>query len=428
MRIAILGFGREGTSLLRFLKKDPGFRGSEIRILDQDPKLALPRGTRGRLGAAYLRGLADFDLIFRSPGVPYNLPELRAARERGTRFSSAVRLFFERSPARIIGVTGSKGKTTVSTLIYKILKAAGKDAHLAGNVGLSPLELLPRLKRNSWVVLELSSFQLQDLEYSPRIGVILDTFPEHQDAHGSIREYYAAKSNLVRHQQAGDLAFYFPSNPVSRRLARSGGGKKIAISPGSFPLRPADVRIPGEHNLRNARMAAAVTEHIGVPKRTILRAIRGFRGVPHRLELVWTLRTPSGSLRFFNDSASTNPHTAAAAIRAFRKEPAVLMLGGHDKGLSYAPLAKALQTSAVHGLVLYGKNRVKIAAAVKRSGVPAFFAGDFRSAVWQAHLLAKRIGNCAVLLSPGAASFDMFRNYTERGERFRELVRKLPGG
>lgn len=425
MKVAILGFGEEGKSVLRFLKKNPRYRGAEIRILDK------------KLGKNYLKDLECFDVIFRSPGVPYNLPELKRARRRGVKFESATKLFFEEAGERgvkIIGVTGSKGKTTTSTLLYKMLKARSPSSRqvgrvfLAGNIGKSPLDLLPKLRKNDRVVLELSSFQLQDLERSPQIAVLLELFPEHLDiksghgGHVSLREYYAAKANLVRHQKKNDLVFYLAHNPVTAKLAKLSPGKKIAVSEKTFhPFRQQEIKLKGLHMYRNALAAAAVAKRLGVPAAIIKSRAAAFRGVEHRLEFVRRL----GKIEFYNDSIATSPEAAAAAIKAFPGRNIVLLAGGFDKKLNYAPLAQALPGSGTRFIVLYGENRKKIQKAVRHSGVPLKLAFNLKQALNLAYQAAKKLPQAMILLSPGAASFDQFAGYADRGRKFKALVKKL---
>lgn len=427
MKVAIIGYGREGRSLYSFLRRDPEFREADIWILDQDPRLKAPRGTRVRTGKNYLTGLKDFDLAFRSPGIPYNAPEFRAARKAGVVFSSATRLFFERCPGKTIGVTGSKGKTTTTTLLYRMLCAGKKKAVLAGNIGLPMLDALPRIDRSTWVVLELSSFQAQDMEQSPEIGVLLDIFPEHQDAHGSLREYYCAKQNLILHQRAGDRTFYFSHNPTTARLARGSQGKKIPVGENGFTLFSAnELKMKGLPAFRNTIMAAEVARAVGVSAGAIRKTARSFPGVAHRLELVRTLRSGPGRVSFYNDSASTNPMTSANAVSSFRGTPNALIAGGHDKNLDFAPLRKALRGSSTAFVVLFGANRKKILRSIRPSGVHTAQASSLRDAVRKAFREMRRVpGEAAVILSPGAASFDMFRNYADRGEQFRAAVRAL---
>lgn len=445
-KIAILGFGREGKSVLKFLKKPPQFHGADIVVLDK------------KLDKNYLKNLQQFDLIFRSPGVPYNLPELARARRKGVRFSSATTLFFENSPTKnIIGITGTKGKGTTCTLLYEILKKAGLDAHLAGNIGKSALDILPKLNRNSWVVLELSSFQLQDLKKSPRIAIVLDVFPDHQDAHLSLREYYEAKTGISKYQKHGDKIFFFASSPKSRSIAQESPGKKIAVSETGFGLfGAADLKIPGHHNFKNAIMAATVSKSLGVSNKIILKTIKSFHGIEHRLEFVRTtkMKWPSQpnnpkqypgilkylSISFWNDSASTNPHTSAAAIKAFPGQMKILIAGGQDKGLDYAPLAKSLRGPNTPLVVLYGENKRKIAKAIsrikgpalsearqRRQGSRAKLVDNLRQAVRIAYLKAKsyKLKAVVILFSPGAASFDQFQNYADRGKRFKKIVKEL---
>ncbi|MBU6500310.1 MAG: UDP-N-acetylmuramoyl-L-alanine--D-glutamate ligase [Patescibacteria group bacterium] len=411
MRLAILGFGREGKSILKFIKKSPEYRGAKIEILDK------------KRSKNYLKNLEKFGIIFRSPGIPYNLPELKRARKTGVRFSSATKLFFNNCPTKnIIGVTGTKGKGTTSTLLYKILKASGRRVLLAGNIGKSALEILPRLKNNSLVVLELSSFQLQDLTLSPHIAVVLDIFPDHQDAHLNLREYYEAKTNVARNQKKSDKIFFFKDNALSRWTAAKSRGKKIGIDPKKFRLFGwEDLKIRGWYNFKNAVMAATVTESLGIPEKIILKTVKSFRGNEHRLEFVRKI----GGVEFWNDSASTNPQTTAAAIKAFPKEGKILIAGGQDKGLDYKPLAQALKNSDTKLVILFGENKSKIAGAIKKSGVPIKFVKDLKTAIRTSYNFAKKSPPAKILFSPGATSFDMFENYANRGKQFKLLTKKL---
>lgn len=419
-RVAILGFGLEGRSLWRWLKRSGNYRGAAVEILDQ------------KRGPNYLKNLERFDLIFRSPGVPYNLPELARARKMGVNFSSPTKLFFELCPAKIIGITGTKGKGTVATLLYKILRASGRDVHLVGNIGRPALDCLPRLEKTSLVVFELSSFQLQDLDRSPSLAVILDLFPDHLDAHESLRQYYAVKTNIVRWQKARDQFFVFRDSPRARALGEASRGKKIFVDPENFKLfQPADLKLVGRHNFRNAVMAARVAEALNVSRRIIGRTIRNFRGLPHRLQFV----RRRGPVSFYDDSAATNPHAAAAAVRAFpAADQLVLLAGGRGKKLDYRPLVRALKDRPAALVVLFGENRPALARALGRISSPPRLVKNLAGAVSLARrFIARSIRRLpgesrgrrwVVILSPGAASFDQFTNYQERGETFRNLVRR----
>lgn len=409
MKIAILGFGQEGKSILRFLRKSSDCRQAKITILDK------------KFSPDYLKNLEQFDLIFKSPGVPFNLPEIRKALKRGVKFSSATELFFQNAKCLIIGVTGTKGKGTTSTLIYRILKAAGKNIYLAGNIGKPALDLLPKLKNNSITILELSSFQLQNLSYSPNIAVVLEMFPDHLDAHKNFKEYVEAKANIARHQKKNDKIFYFAENQHSKWIAGQSPASKFNVI-----ARPYILKIPGVHNAKNAAMAAAVANSFSIKSEVIKKIVLNFSGLEHRLELVRKIK----NIKFYNDSASTNPQTAAAAIRAF-PEPKILIAGGKDKNLNYVPLAQALKNSNTKLVVLFGENKLKIKKTIAKSRVPVKLAKNLKAAVYLALRSAIRNSRAnyyigaTVLFSPGSASFDMFQNYKDRGEKFKKIVKSL---
>lgn len=456
-RIAIIGFGKEGQSVLRYLKREPRYRNADLWVLDKNSRVKIPKGINAYLGKNYLKHLDRFTLVFRSPGVPWMHPSLVRARRAGVQFSSATKLFLDRCPSKIIGITGSKGKSTTSMLLYHMLKSSRKNVYLAGNIGVPSLDILPRvlsqLRRNprqsALIVYELSSFQLQDFTRSPHIAVVLEIFPEHQDAHTNLREYYEAKANICRYQRPTDKVFFFADNALSKWIAGRGRGKKIAVRSTSSLFSPRDLKLRGAHSYRNAVMAATVAYSLGISKKNIRKTISTFHGLPHRLELVRHIRVqpsrrrnPRGrtaSIKFYNDSASTNPQSAASAVRSFPGEPVVLIAGGQDKGLDYTPLAHALKTSTVKLVILYGENQKKIAAAVQqcatsnrdRGGkLSIVFTRNLTEAVRRAHRFALHAAHLSpatyhIVLSPASTSFDQFANYAERGEKFRKIVRTL---
>ena len=401
-RVAILGFGREGRALLRYLRRKN--QSDEIVVLDR------------KLDPDYLKGLEKFDLIYRSPGIPYNRPEIQRAVKNGVKLSSATALFFERAKGKIIGVTGTKGKGTTSTLIYKILKAAGKDAYLAGNIGKPAITIINKLKNSSITVLELSSFQLQDLKRSPHIAAVLGLFPDHMDAHKNFKEYFKAKANITRFQNKKDKVFYTAGNGHAEAIAKRSRGARVKVD--TRGIDPSSIKIAGPHNLKNAAMAAAVARSLGVPEKIISKTLRNYRGLPYRLQYLTTIK----GARIYNDSASTNPMTTAAAIRAF-SEPKVLIVGGRDKNLDYAPVAKALRKSDTKSVVLYGECREKIRRAIKGAAPLKMVSGNLETAFKIALSAAKP--NSVIVFSPGATSFDMFKDYSDRGERFTAIVRKF---
>lgn len=437
-KIAILGFGGEGRAVYKFLKREGALKKNELWILDRAETLEVPNGAKAQLGENYLEDLARFETIYRSPGVPYLAKELIAARKSGVKFSSATKLFFEKAGQRnipIIGITGTKGKGTTSTLLYKILKAAKKDVYLAGNIGLPAVEILPKLKKNSLVILELSSFQLQDMERSPNIAVILETFPDHQEdiktakhgTHRSLAEYYASKGNIARHQTPVDKVFFFANHAKSRELGLLGRAKKIAVDPQKFvEFDPEELKIRGRHNFQNVCMATMVAESLGIPKKIIVRTVKNFKGLEHRSELIRKI----GNVYFYNDSASTNPQTSSAAILAFKNKPFSIIMGGYDKGLDYAPVAKAVKAAKPRLIILMGANSKKIYESIKNTGAKVKFAKDLKSAVKLATPSSTShyplsTSHYSIVFSPGAASFDMFKNYSDRGKQFKKIVNSL---
>lgn len=425
MKIAIIGFGDEGRSLLAFLRSSATYKKAEIWVLDKNigvkkelTKLAVPC----RLGDGYLDSLTDFSLVFRSPGVPYLTPQIQAAIKAGVVVSSQTKLFFnlifehrkksKASKPALIGITGTKGKGTTSTLIYQMLRNAKYKAVLAGNIGKPMIESLAASKRADYVVLELSSFQLQDLSVSPDIAVVVDIFPDHLDAHKDAKEYYAAKSNIGRFQRKSDRIFYYATNPLSIRVASKSSAKRHAITPRQNNLR------------KNFEMASAVARTCGCSNSVIEKTVKAFTGLEHRLELVKKIR----SIAFYNDSAGTNPIATCAAILSFN-EASVLIAGGRDKGLSYAPLAAALKKSTVAAVVLFGENRDKIAKEIKASKRQVIFADTLRDALKVSYARAKELAaereSAVIIFSPAATSFDMFRNYKERGLAYKKTVHAL---
>lgn len=494
MKIAILGFGREGHSVLKFLERDSRYKNSEIWIVDKKSTIGLPLNVRSQTGSNYLKNLSDFDVIFRTPGIPYLTPQIQKARKKGVKISSATKLFFDeinkkssvishQSSVKIIGITGTKGKGTTATILYKILRAAGKKVFLGGNIGIPALDLLPKLNKKSVVILELSSFQLQDLKKSPPIAVVLDIFPDHLDAHKTLKEYYGAKANIARYQKPGDKIFFFSASggknsTLSKKIADFGKGKKIGVDEKTFRLfSPNDLKIKGFHNFKNAVMAAAVAKSLGVPDKIIREVAVNFRGNEHRLEFVRQICNPnlrihpnatnknnirvnppnnprkSATIEFYNDSASTNPQTTIAAIMAFsnkRQETRdnklsllpvaghrslILIAGGQDKNLDYKPLARALMGSNTKLIILFGENKNKIARAIKKIGTrdqrPVIMCKNLNEAVRRAYDFAKNIpvtgrwSRVTIIFSPGATSFDMFEDYADRGEKFKKIVKGL---
>jgi len=437
-KIAILGFGLEGKSVLKFLKKDK--KKKEIWILDSNEKIKLPRDTNisFQLGKNYLDNLDDFDVVFRSPGIPYNLSQIQKAIKNGVEFSSATKLFFKEAQKikfKIIGVTGTKGKGTTSTLIYKILRArqspgdGGKTAYLArpersrgvyliGNIGKACLDIVSKLNKNSIVVFELSSFQLQDLDSSPNIAVILDIFPDHLDKHKTFKEYFSAKLNIVINQRLSDKVFCFSDNFYSQEMAQKSKAQKIIVEiKDSVLFEKEDLKIRGPHNFKNILMAVEVTKSFKIDEAIIKKVVLNFHGLPHRLEFVGKIN----GISFYNDSAATNPESTAMAIKSF-SAPQILIMGGKDKNLNYSILAKTIKKSSVKKVFIFGENKDKINKKIAPA-ISTENCVDLKSALEKSFKIA--YNGDIILFSPGSASFDMFRDYKDRGEQFKKLVNEL---
>jgi len=438
MLIAILGFGNENKALFNFLKKDKAYKNAEFWILDKNENLKIPKRAKSILGPNYLKNLNNFDIIFRSPGVPYNLKELIKARKNGIQISSAIKLFFEKASKKtknIIGITGTKGKSTTSTLIYKILKNAQKNVFLGGNIGKSPLNYLNKINKNTFVVLELSSFQLQDLKQSPHIAVVLDIFPDHQDAHKSLKEYFEAKSNICKYQNKNDFVFYFKNNTITKNIAQKGLGKKIAVDEKNFNLFSInDLKIKGIHNFKNAAIASEVCLYLGISKNIILKTVKNFKGLEHRLEFVRKIKVNKNQfIEFYNDSASTNPGASLAAIKAFPQKPKIIILGGKDKNLDYIPLALAIKKleKEIPYILLFGENKNKIYKSLKKANIKSkiIFKNNLKEIINETKNIGTKFLNknsnikeFIVIFSPASTSFDMFLNYKQRGEAFKKIV------
>lgn len=407
-KVAILGYGIEGRDAVAFLKK----AGAEVSILDQ------------KLDPTYLNKLQMFDIIIRSPGVYRFKPEIVEAEKFGVIVTSAIKIFFENCPAKIIGVTGTKGKGTTSTLIYEILKAGGYNVFLAGNIGKPFLELLPKLTKNDYVILEMSSFQLIDLDISPHIAVVLNITLDHMDWHKDREEYINAKKNIVLHQNQSDYAVINEEYDTSKSFANNLKSEVVFFSKKTLEDKfQNNLLLRGIHNLENIAAAVEVGKIAGVDEKIIEKIVKKFKGLEHRLELVASV----DGRTFYNDSFSTGPQPAIAAIESFT-EPETVIFGGSDKGLDYSELGEIISKKAnVKNILLIGLIGSKIGEALLKAGykgrIEKLGSPKMEEIVRKAYEVTPSGG--VVILSPAAASFDMFKNYKERGDQFKESVMEL---
>lgn len=451
-KVAVIGLGVSNIPLTRFLTS----KGADVTVCDRksaaelaDALKTLPEGVRTRLGEGYLYGLEAFEYIFLTPGMRKHSPEVEAARSAGAKVSSEIELVFGLCRAPIVGITGSSGKTTTTTLIGLMLEASGRKTRVGGNIGRPLIEEVENIAGDEVVVLELSSFQLQDLPFSPEVAVITNVTPNHLDQHASMEEYIEAKQQILAHQGSGDSAVLNLDNPVTARLGKSAPGSVVwfsrarVLSEGaclsadgkellwnSNPIVARDrMQLLGLHNVENALAAMAAAKLAGAEDRAIARTLETFRGVDHRLELVAEV----DGVRYYNDSIATTPARAMAGLASFAPSvPLVLIAGGYDKHLPFDDFAEAV-VERVRVLVLVGATSGKIAAEVEKARARAagrrvaledvIMARSFDDAVRFAARKA-RAGE-VVLLSPACASYDLFANFEKRGERFRALVHEL---
>ena len=390
-----------------------------------------------------LEHLTDYDVIFRSPGVRRLTPELVDAEKNDVTITSQTKLFFDLCPCPIIGVTGTKGKGTTSTLTYNMLKEAGMDAYLGGNIGVPPLTFLDALQPSSIVVLELSSFQLQDLTKSPHIGVMLMVTSEHLDHHATVEEYIDAKRNLLRFQTSDDFAIVNRDYPASNESDILTDGKLFYVSReretnnGCFALNGkiivkkndnddeiidiSEIALPGRHNLENVCAAVMAARLANVSKKYIVEVLETFTGLPYRLELVSEIN----GVKYYNDSFSTTSETAIAAIEAFDR-PKILILGGSSKGSDFTQLGKVIRESdSIKAIIGIGDEwqTIKDETGISNQNSKVLLvegAQDMKTIVQAASKIAK--SGDIVLLTPACASFDMFKDYKDRGEQFKKEV------
>lgn len=427
MKIAIAGYGVEGEANYAYWSKDPA---NEITIADNKeiPDRPVPDGVPTILGPDAFERLDGFDLVVRTAGLaPYKI-------KTDGKVWSGTNEFFAKCPAPIIGVTGSKGKGTTSSLIASILEAAGRKVWLVGNIGLASLDILDQIQPENLVVYELSSFQLWDAERSPHISVVLMIEQEHLDVHRDMAEYVAAKANIAKFQNEEDLLVFNAENEYSWSIAEGSRARKIGypsdqtahVRDGAFyygdqKLCSLDaLKLPGVHNQANAIAAIdAAWEYVQDPA-AIEAGLSSFKGLPHRLSFVRTV----DDVEYYDDSIATTPGSAIAALRAFDK-PKVIILGGSFKGSDFNELAKEMTHHDVQA-ILIGDEAPTIAEALRAVGFEKFEIIENATAeafTQRAHELAKP--GSVVLLSPSAASFGLFKNYKDRGEQFVAAVNAL---
>ena len=423
-RYLVVGLRRSGIAACEAIARV--WPGSEILAADSGADLDVSRldalGIEARLGGdlAPVHGLTA---LVKSPGVPGEAAQVEAARAAGVPVWSEVELAARMMPENpIAGVTGTNGKTTTTHLLGAMMRAGGIEAEVAGNVGRALTELPGRIAPQTWIACELSSFQLEDIDrFRCRVAVILNVTPDHLDRHGTMEGYVRCKLRILENQVAGDTAVLNGDDPVLRGADLPGGGRRTWFSagdPGGLDWEHA--RLRGRHNLENAVAAAAAARATGVDAAAVNAALREFDPPPHRLQPVAAAR----GVEWVNDSKATNPDATVKALTAFERG-VHLILGGSLKGGSYAGMAAAIAAGPVTRCYLIGAAADAIAAALDAAGAAYVRCGTLERAVAAASAAAA--AGDTVLLSPACASFDQFRDYEQRGERFAELARSAAG-
>ena len=450
-RVLILGAARQGLALARWLS----LHGARVTLSDirGDDELRLVRESLAKyqidwaLGGHPLELLDTTDVLCPSGGVPLTLPIVAESVSRGIPLSNDSQIFMEVVPCKTIGITGSAGKTTTTTLVGNMAKLAyGDKVYVGGNIGDPLLNYVDEMKPTDIAILELSSFQLDQMTISPNIAAILNITPNHLDRHGTMEAYTAAKARILEFQSKDDTAVLGRDDKGSWNLSNEVKGKLFTFSlsdldegmngtylhEGLLNLRDGNAYLPlilrekillrGDHNVLNVLAAFAIGHAAGFPLDAMLEAVEDFRGVPHRLELVRELR----GVRWYNDSIATAPERSMAAIRSF-DEPIVLMLGGRDKDLPWEDLM-GLASQRVDHVVLFGEAAEKIQKTANSLGLgekrfTVACAGGLQEAIHKADEVAE--SGDVVLLSPGGASYDEFKDFAERGERFKSWVQEL---
>ncbi len=444
--VAVLGFGQEGKAVVNYLIK----HGIKPVLFDERPwddRTETEQMEIKALGINFIFGpeafleLKGFDVAFRSPGI-----KLSQVKSDKLQVTSQTKWFFEHCPAKIVGVTGTKGKGTTATLISKMLKLQSKisnpksQIYLTGNIGkVQPFEILDNLTADDWVVYELSSFQLQDLEKSPHIGVVLMTTSEHLDYHQDESEYVEAKSAIVKYQSADDIAIINADYQNSAKIGQLSKGKKLffsrqttqgdcyvennilVLNNSNFQFNLNELGLVGAHNYENACAAVLAAKSAGCADEVIAKVLKEFKGLEHRLEFV----AEKNGVKFYNDSFSTTPETAMAAIKTFT-EPEILILGGSSKKSDFNGLVELIcQTKNLKAIILIGEEsgRLKSLISGKYHGLLLEGAENLAQVFEQVKTQAKR--GDVILLSPACASFDWFKNYQVRGQEFKNLVEKF---
>ena len=448
-KVAVIGLGVSNLPLLDYLHE----KGSIVTVFDDRNTEKISKEAIEKVniyefetsvGEYNLDKLVGFDLIFRSPSCMPTKKELVEEEKRGAIVTSEIEMLMEMAPCKVIGVTGSDGKTTTTSLIYEIVKNAGYNTHLGGNIGIPLFTKLKDIESEDVIVLELSSFQLMNMNISADISVITNITPNHLNIHASYEEYIDAKKNIFKNQKEDGIVVLNYDNELTRNCRLEANGKVIYFSSKEklengiivdndvikecedrlrkHIINTKDIHLRGMHNYENVAAAIAATKSF-IDIDTIVDAIKKFKGVEHRIEFIREL----DGVKWYNDSIGTSPTRTIAGLNSF-SEDIILIAGGYDKHLDYEPIAKPIVDN-VKGLILIGQTSEKIYEAVTKElekenkELDIYQCNEFPQIVEVARKIAKT--GQVVLFSPASASFDLFENFAQRGNKFKELVNDL---
>lgn len=436
--VLILGLGKEGHSTLQWIQSK--FPKKHLAIADQkDQSQTLANYDTTQLttyfGPQYLDHLSNYDIIIKTAGIPITLPEIQKAIRGGSEIWSNTQLFFDFCEAEhIVGITGTKGKSTTSQLSYELLKAAHPNTVLLGNIGKPALSQLAMIDKHTWVVAELSCHQLAELDTSPDISIVLDIKSEHLDYYSSFEAYFEAKTAIARFQKQNDYLIYNPELTGSNAMAQLSPAQKLIhslhdeqalafVQDGQIYLHQeallpvAEIPLLGQHNLYNILPAVVLAAQLQTPRETICSVLQQFTGLPHRLEIV----DQSGGITFVNDSIAVNPHAAIMAVQSFPKGSVILLAGGYERTQDFSELVSVLAAQHIKHLITLPDTGERLYTQAKQQNIASTQVNTLQEAVALAKTLAQP--GDVVLLSPASASYNSFSNYEERGRIFTSLVK-----
>ena len=424
-KILVLGLGIEGIDTLKFLRKFFSKKvlgiGDRLELKNLNSKaqniIKKDKNLNFHLGEDYLKALKNYDIVIKSPGIQPRT--LKSFLKKGQRITSQTEIFFNNCPGKIIGVTGTKGKSTTTSLIYKILKENGIKAYLTGNIEKPALSLLDSAKPESVYVYELSSHQLLNLKKSPHIAVFLNIYPEHLDYYKDFKEYLLAKSNITRYQKKTDYLVFHSKNKLVNEVVKKSKAKKIPIS--SVKIKKLDTLLKGNFNIQNIKAAIAVARLFKIKDKNILKSIKNFKPLPYRLEDIGIYK----GIKFYNDALSTVPEATIAALDTLGDKVETIFLGGFDRGIDFKNLAKRILKSKIKTLILFQTTGDKIFRQIialdNKKKYKAISVQNMKDGVEQAFKYTKKEKIC--LLSTASPSFSLFKDYKEKGDLFKKYVK-----